>query len=252
MLHKANLCMAKNNQQPIHLSVVLISLSVFMVWRQHFSNITLYINPQVLRVLMDRIYSSKSLPSYSDMSRSTGWICSVFESLYNPEIRGTTDILEEFFADASRSAEFFLGHINTQMALWSITSLVQDSSKHVANQPLPYCKDQSIYRLQLSICVYHLSHASISSPVLVDFPMIGSAKLRIWGGDSDSNCEESDFDYEELGSGSNLHSEKSEYQLPSKALTLFVCKKCQDSEDQLRKAVTQFLLVCCNKSSSPT
>ena len=136
------------------------------------------------------------------------------------------------------------------MALWSITSLIQNSSKHVANQPLPSCKNKSIYRVHLSICVYHLSHASILSPVLVDFPTIGSAKLRIWGGssDSDSNCEDSDLDCED----SDSDCENFEDQLPSKAITLFVCKECQDSKDQLRKAVTQFLLVCCNRSSSST
>ena len=176
-------------------------------------------HPDVLKVLMDRIYSSRSLPSYSSMSRARGRICSIFEFLYHEEAQGTTDILEEFFADPSRSAEFFLGHINTRMALSSINSLIQNSSKHVANQSLPYCKDQSIYRLHLSICAYHLSHASILSPVLVDFPTIGSAKLRILGGGSDSD------------SG---------------------CKKCQDSKDQLRKAVTRFLLVCCNRSYSST
>ena len=221
-----------------------------MVWRQLSTN-KVYIDQDVFKVLMDNIYSSKSLPTYSDISRPTGVISSGFDFIDFAETRAT-DILEEFFADPSRSAEFFLGQINTQMALWSLTSLIQNSSKHVANQPLPYCKDQSMYRLHLSICVYHLSHASILSPALVDFPTIGSAKLRIWGGGSgsDLDCEDSDSGCEESGSGSDSDCEKSEDQLPSKAITLSVCKKCQNSKDQLRKAVTRFLLVCCNRSSS--
>ena len=230
-----------------------------MVWGQ-LSTYKVYIHPDVFKALMDNIYSSKSLPSYSDISWPTGVISSGFDFIDFAETRAT-DILEEFFADPSRSAEFFLGQINTQMALWSLTSLIQNSSKHVANQPLPYCKDQSIYRLHLSICAYHLSHASILSPVLVDFPTIGSAKLRILGGgsDSDSGCEDSDLDCgdsdsdcEESGSASDSDHKKSEDHFPSKAITLSVCKKCQDSKDQLRKAVTRFLLVCCNRSYSST
>ena len=249
MIHRAILRLTNETHQPIHLSVVRISLSLFMVWRQLSVKGKVYPDSEVLKILLDRIYSFRSLP-YSYMSRQTQLLSSVFEFLYHPETRGTTNILEEFFADPSRSAEFFLGHINTQMALWSITSLIQSSSKHVANQPLPYCKDQSIFRLHCSVCVYHLAHASISSPVLVDFPTIGSENLRIWGGgsDPDSNCEDSDLDCEDC----DLDHEKSEDQSPRKAITLSVCKECQDSKDQLRKAVTRFLLVCCNRCSSST
>ena len=119
------------------------------------------------------------------------------------------------------------------MALWSLTSLTQNSSKHVANPPLSFCEDKSIYRLPPSICVYHLSSAFILTSVLVKFSTICSTKLRIQSGDSDSDCEE----YED--------------HLPIKAVALLNCKQCQESGDHLNKAVTQSLLVCWNKLYLP-
>ena len=167
------------------------------------------------------------------------------------ERRGIINLLGAFFADPSHSAEFFLGDVHAQMAVSSLTSLVQNPSKNeVASQPLPPKEDWKTYRLlHHLLCIYHLSHASISSSVLVNFPTIDPMKLKIQGGDSGSDYKESNSNCEE----SNLNCEKSENQLPSKVITLFICKECQDfkdSEDQLRKAVTRFLLVCCNRSFS--
>jgi hypothetical protein len=187
-------------------------------------------------VHMEQIYTLENLPTaFSDiLNRERSFELDYFPSSRLPETRGTIHLLEAFFTDPSRSAEFFLGDINAQMAVWSLTSLIGDLSKHeVENQPLPPNEDGRTYwHLHHLLCIYHLSHASILSPVLVKFPTIDPVKMKIQGGDSDS---------------------KSEDQLPRKAIPLFICKGCQDSEDskdRLRKAVTQFLLVCCNRSLS--
>jgi len=237
--------------QPVHHSAVLISLSLFMACQQS-STVDMDVP---MGEIMNQVYSLGSLSTGSTILELNRYISGAFDYLHLYERRETVDLLEEFFADPSRSGDFFLGNINTQMAVWSLTSLTGDPSKHeVANQPLPPNEDRRTNKhLHHLLCIYHLSHASISSPVLVKFPTLDPVKLRIWGGDSDSNCEGSDSDCEESDSNceeSDLDCEKSEYQLPSKAIALFVCKKCQDSKDQLSKAVTQFLLVCCDRSSS--
>ena len=85
---------------------------------------------ETIKVLIDMIYSSKSLPSEPDMLNLSQSIFFIFDYLDVKKTGEATDILEEFFANPSRSAEFFLGHLHTQMALWSLTSLTQDSSKH--------------------------------------------------------------------------------------------------------------------------
>ena len=152
---------SKTGQPPCP-SDVLISLSFYMVWRQ-LSKLR-YIDTETLKVLMDMIYSSKSLPSEPDMRNLNQSIFYIFDYLDFKKTREATDILEKFFADPSRSAEFFLSHLHTQMALWSLTSLTQDSSKHAANLPLELCEEKSTFRVHHSICVYHLSCASILSP----------------------------------------------------------------------------------------
>ena len=225
--HGPGICISGGH---ICLSDVLISLSFFMA----SCRLTNDINSQMQKVLMNKMYLLESLPSYAALLELDQSICFAFDylCLHPIKTRQEIDLLDAFFADPSRSADFFLGDINAQMAVWSLTTLDQDFSI-VASQPLPSPEDETFFMLHHSICAYHLSHASILSPVLVNFPRIGSTKLRIWGGDSDSNCEEPDLDCK-----------KYEDQLPSKAITLFASKECQDSKDQLSKAVTRFLLVC--------
>jgi len=251
LIYMAIMGFTHHTGQPTCLSDVLFSLSFHMAcFQSHMQNKILFMDIQLILVHMGQIYSSANLPTAINLLKDISF---AFDYLHlsRPSERGTINLLEDFFADPSRSAEFFLGDINAQMAVWSLTSLIGDPSKHkVANQSLPPNEDRITHHL---FCIYHLFHASISSPLLVNFPTINPKKLRIWDGDSDSNCGGSGSDCEESNSNyeeSDLDCEKSEDQLPSKAITPFISKECQDSKDQLSKAVTQFLLVCSNRSFS--
>lgn len=235
-------------------SDILISLSFYMAFRQSGMKYKMrFMDLKMSLVQIQRIYSLENLPTpfSHTLDRERFIPLDYMFSSRISETRGTISLLGAFFADPSRSAEFFLGNVHAQMAVSSLTSLVGNPSKHeVASQPLPPKEDRKTYQLlHHLLCIYHLSHASISSSVLVNCPTIDPMKLKIQGGDSGSDYKESNSNCEE----SNLNCEKSENQLPSKVITLFICKECQDfkdSEDQLRKAVTQFLLVCCNRSFS--
>ncbi|KIK05944.1 hypothetical protein K443DRAFT_318427 [Laccaria amethystina LaAM-08-1] len=243
LIYMAIMNLAHQAGQPTCLSDILFSLSFHMACR-HMQNDILFEDIQLVLVYMGQIYSSANLPTAINILKKITFSFDYLD-LSSPYEKGTINLLEDFFADPSRSAEFFLGGINAQMAVWSLTSLIGDPQKYeVANQPLPPNQIGITYHLHGLFCIYHLSHASISLPLLVKFPTINPKKLRIWDGDSDSNCGGSGSDCK--GSNSNceesdLNCERSEDQLPSKAITS-ICKECQESGDQLNKAVTQFLL----------
>ena len=233
-------------------SDILISLSFYMAFHQSGMKYIRFMDLQMSLVQIQQIYSLENLSTtFSDtLNRERAITLDYIFSSRISETRGTINLLGAFFADPSRSAEFFLGDVHAQMAVSSLTSLVGNPSKHeVASQPLPPKEDRKTYQLlHHFLCIYHLSHASISSSVLVNFPKIDPMKLKIQGGDSGSDYKESNSNCEE----SNLNCENFENQ-PSKVITQFKCKECQDfedSEDQLSKAVTRFLLVCCNRSFS--
>lgn len=123
---------------------------------------------------IDKIYSFESLPteSISTILKTEFVINQAFHYHQPP---ATYCLLEEFFADPSRSSKYFLGGVHAQLALWSLTRLIRDSSKPVGNQPW---QEVSGYRARHSICVYHLSCASVSSPLLVNFPTIDPGNLK--------------------------------------------------------------------------
>jgi hypothetical protein len=85
--------------------------------------------------------------------------------------------LKQFFKDPSRSAEYFLGDINAQLAIWSLTTLLRGPSNLVESHVPPFKlgiefgEPECIpYDKRCSICIHHLSCASVLSPVLVKFP----------------------------------------------------------------------------------
>jgi hypothetical protein len=124
--------------------------------------------------IIDKIYSFESLPTemISTILKSEFVINKAFH-YHQPA--ATYSLLEEFFADPSRSSKYCLDEAHAQLALWSLTTLMGDPSKPVGNQ---FSQDVAGYGAQHSICVYHLSHASVSSPLLVNFPTIHPGNLR--------------------------------------------------------------------------
>lgn len=123
---------------------------------------------------IDRIYSFKSLPTESILTILKSEFV-INQAFHYHQPSATYSLLEEFFADPSRSSKYFLGEVHAQLALWSLTTLIGDSSKPVGNQPWWQVAG---YRAQHSICVYHLSRASVSSPLLVKFPTIDPGNLK--------------------------------------------------------------------------
>jgi len=123
---------------------------------------------------IDKIYSFESLLTeiISTILKSEFVINKAFH-YHQPA--ATYSLLEEFFADPSRSSEYLLGEVHAQLALWSLTILIGDPLKPVGNQSW---QEVSGYRAQCSICAYHLSRASVSSPLLVNFPTIDPGNWR--------------------------------------------------------------------------
>jgi hypothetical protein len=118
---------------------------------------------------------------YSSENIST---CRISEILEPERIKMFSSLVEQvhtrsqllkFFKDPSRSAAYFLGDMNAQLAMWSLTTLIWDPSNlhknHVPSFELELSKPKSIsYKEHCSICINHLSCASVFSPILINFP----------------------------------------------------------------------------------
>lgn len=91
----------------------------------------------------------------------------------------TRSQLLKFFKDPSHSAEYFLGDMNAQLAMWSLSTLTRDPS-NLSKNHVPSFEQRTIlklselksisYKEHCSICINHLSCASVLSPVLINFP----------------------------------------------------------------------------------
>ena len=91
----------------------------------------------------------------------------------------TRSQLLKFFKHPSRSAEYLLDDMNAQLAMWSLTTLIWDPSNlpkgdlpsFEQGTKLKLSKPKSIsYKEHCSICINHLSRASVLSPFLINFP----------------------------------------------------------------------------------
>ena len=155
-IHGSGICISGGQ---ICLSDVLISLSFFMA----SCRLTDDIDSRMRKVLMNRMYLLESIPSYAALLELDQSIHFAFDYLHLHPIktRAEIDLLDAFFADPSRSADFFLGDINAQMAVWSLNTLIQNFSV-IASQPLPSPEDETIYMLHHSICAYHLSQIIVN------------------------------------------------------------------------------------------
>lgn len=155
---------------------VLIVLSVLMLprWRDR--------KPTLDRLwgFMVKIYPPENLPAQriAAILKSESTIISAFaESCHSRFGLPSYLQLKQFFKDPSRSAEYFLGDTNAQLAIWSLTTLLRGPSSLVESHVPPFKlgiefgEPECIpYDKRCSICIHHLSCASVSSPVLVDFP----------------------------------------------------------------------------------
>ena len=129
---------------------------------------------------MVKIYPPENLPAQriAAILKSESTIISAFaESCHSRFGLPSYLQLKQFFKDPSRSAEYFLGDINAQLAIWSLTTLLRGPSNLVESHDPPFKQGVEFgepecipYDTRCSTCIHHLSCASVSSPVLVKFP----------------------------------------------------------------------------------
>ena len=129
---------------------------------------------------MVKIYPPENLPAQriAAILKSESTIISAFaESCHSRFGLPSYLQLKQFFKNPSRSAEYFLGDINAQLAIWSLTTLLRGPSNLVESHDSPFKQGIEFgepecipYDTRCSTCIHHLSCASVSSPVLVNFP----------------------------------------------------------------------------------